>query len=203
MAPVYDTDLAQERWSREEWRDFELWEKIEIRLRRRKNLWIAATAILFLVLSAVPTVMLRWEKWMSLSAARQLATEIGRMKKDASLQHVAYRLSFRSTGALTYVIEKAASCSSPEAQPVREGVLLSPKFRDQYALLTPEQGAGHGLPGLVTSFCYDSLSGSSALLSGASLVGFGFISVKDLTENRMDRVSLLLLNGPSAEISFD
>ena len=66
-------------------------------------------------------------------------------------------------------------------------------------------GGAWGVAGLGSSFCYDYLAGSEAVLGGKRLAGFAIAPVKDLALEpvRKDRVSVLLLAGPSAEISFE
>ena len=34
MVPIYESDVAEERWSKSEWNHYELWEKVEQRVRR-------------------------------------------------------------------------------------------------------------------------------------------------------------------------
>ncbi len=198
MAPIHDTDVAEERWNQATWNQYELWEKVEHRARRKKRLWIAGTIGVFLLLSAVPILRDRWPKWASLGAARRLAREVNLMKREASVAHAAFRIRFN--GALEFQIEKSASCSEGGAV-VRKGSL---REGDRgYALIAPAAGEELGVPGLIESFCYDYLSGSEPVLKGRPLVGFGIIPVNDLAEKRTDRVSMLLLGGPSAEPSFD
>lgn len=50
MVPIYDSDVAEERWSKAEWRNYELWEKLEQRQIRKKRLWIMATILVFLMI---------------------------------------------------------------------------------------------------------------------------------------------------------
>lgn len=203
MVPIHDTDVAEERWSQAEWENYELWEKVELKLKRKKQLWILATVLVFLALSAVPIVVDRLPKWMTRSVARTLAQEINRIKREASTDRVAYRLKFPDTSKLDYVVEKLPSCGSQTGEVVRTGNLFQTKNPGDYSILNSSEGITHGVPGLIDRFCYDSLSGSSAELNGETAVGFGIIPVKDLTEKRMDRLTVLLLTGSSAEISFD
>lgn len=202
MPPIHETDVAEERWSQAEWEHYELWEKIETRMRRRKWMWIGATTALFFVLSAVPIVRDRYPKWISSVATRKLSQEINRIKREASLEHAAFRIRFEH-GTLSYVVEKSESCAQPHGQAVRSGGLVGVSKLADYALLSPSQGSTLGIPGLVDSFCYDYLSGSDAVVRGERVVGFGVIPVKDLAEQRLERSSILLLTGPSAEVSFD
>ena len=203
MVPIHDTDIAVERWNRAEWQHYELWERLELKLRKRRRLWILGTIILFLLLSSIPIVQDQAPAWKSLSASRRLAQEINWVKRNAGVNHHAYRLRFTDFGTLDYVIEQANGCSDLQGVPVRNGSLMKESDRGQFVLIDPAQGQNMGIPGLVTEFCYDFLSGSGAILEGKSLVGFAILPAKDLTDRRMDRVSTLLLSGPSAEISFE
>ena len=56
--------------------------------------------------SAIPTVMDRWPKWKTRSAARRLAQDIGKMKREASIERTSYRLQFVEGGRFEYFIEK-------------------------------------------------------------------------------------------------
>jgi len=203
MAPIHDTDIAEERWSRGGWENYELWEKVEVRLRRQKRLWILATAVMFLSLSAVPIVMDRWPKWTSRAMTRKLAQEINHIKWEAIADRAAYRLRFVGEGHLDFIVEKLAQCSSPAGEIKRTGRLGSEETSNTYSWVSAEQAKNFAIPGIVSEFCYDPLQGNYAFLNGGAVVGFGIISVKDLSESRLDRLSVLLLSGPSAEISFD
>src|SRR6185437_11560801 len=94
MVPIHDSDVGEQRWSKSEWENYELWEKVELRLKRQKRLWVFATIVIFLGLSAVPIVIERWPKWSSRSMAVTLAREINRMKRDSSIGRSAFRLRF-------------------------------------------------------------------------------------------------------------
>lgn len=203
MVPIHETDLAEERWSKAGWENYELWEKVELRLKRKKRLWIFATLLTFIILSAVPIVMDRWSKWVALSLARHLAQEVNWLKREASTNHTAFRLKFITHGKLNYVIEKVQNCFAPQGEIVRAGSLVTRSIFEGYTWVNPEEGTQLGVPGLVNEFCYDDLAGSGAVLKGESVVGFGVMSVKDLAEKKVDHLSILLLSGPSAEISFD
>jgi hypothetical protein len=199
MVPIHDTDVAEERWSQAEWERFELWEKVEIRLRRRKWLWILGTAVLFVSLSSIPIVIDRRPKWRTLSVARQLAQEINHMKRDASVAHQAHWLRFAANGNFDFRVERGASCQpGAPATLVREGIVATPA--EGVVLLDPSRGGELGIPGLVTELCYDPLAPTS-LADG--LHAFGIVPVKDLAETRGDRVSIVLLKGEAAEASFE
>ncbi len=200
MVPIHDTDVAEERWSKAEWERFELWEKVEVRLRRRKLLWILGTVVLFMSLSSIPIVWDRKPKWRTLSVARQLAQEINHLKGEASLAHQAYRIRFVAGGDFDYRVERAASCKPGEASTiVREGIIATPA--EGVRLLDAEQGSKLDIPGLVTELCYDPLSDSPE--SEGALRAFGVIPANDLTDHRADRVSIVLLKSEIAEASFE
>jgi hypothetical protein len=214
MAPVHETDIASERWSKAEWSHYELWEKLELKLRRRKLIWISATVAVFLALSSVPIILDRAPKWTAMSISRRLAQVINGMKSEASLKHQAHRIRFAADGSLGYEIERVSSCSATQAEAgakgmamakgsevVRLGSLDPGGNREPFVLLSPEQAPAFQIPGIVSSFCYDPYAG--AVTDGSALVGFGILSAKDLTERRPDRLSVLLIQGASAELSFD
>ncbi|HLE00055.1 MAG TPA: hypothetical protein VJB59_07340 [Bdellovibrionota bacterium] len=202
MAPIYDTDIAEERWSQAEWESYELWEKAELRLKRRRRNWILATAGVFVFLFSVPIIADQRAKWATLKSARLLAQEINWVKREASIGHNALRIRFSGEGILKYDIESTPSCSTTagSAPVLRTGTLSED---ENFVLLTPQKGQELGVPGLVREFCYDAMTGSEPAAQGRPVVGFGIIPEKDLLESRMDRLSVLIITGPSADISFD
>ncbi|MGK5084959.1 hypothetical protein WDW37_16850 [Bdellovibrionota bacterium FG-1] len=203
MAPIYDTDLATERFAKDEWSNYELWEKVEVRLRRRKRFWIGAAVVAFLSLSSVPIVTDRLPQWKALAATRRLAQEINQLKREASQHHGAFRIRFLGGGSLAYRIERTFSCSATAFEVVREGTLVTLSDLPKFVLLSPEQGANMGIRGFSESFCYDFLAGSDSVLRGETMVGFGIMPVNDVTQARSDRIAILLTAGPSGEISFE
>lgn len=206
MVPIHDTDLAQERWSKAEWQNYELWEKVEVRVRRNRRLWILGAVVLFSLISAVPIVVDRWPKWVTRSTARTLAQEISQMKREAGVNGSAFRLRFPDNKSLEFVIEKLSDCSHSTGSVVRSGLLLSHSQSGAYSRISAAEGVALGIPGLVDSFCYDPLKGSFSSLQGDATIGFAFLPAKDLAQadhQRLDRVSVLLLVGSLAEESFD
>ncbi len=203
MVPIHDSDVGEQRWSKSEWENYELWEKVELRLKRKKRFWVLATVIVVVVFSAIPTVMDRWPKWQTRSATRHLAQEINTMKREAGIERTSYRLQFIEGAKLEYFVEKVKDCKAEGGELVRSSSLIPVSPGGGYTLLSPKVGAALGIPGLIHSFCYDYLAGSVIIEYPKSIAGFGIISVKDLAEKRLDRISLLLLSGPSADVSFD
>jgi hypothetical protein len=202
MVPIHDTDLAEERFNQAEWDNYELWEKVEVRLRRRKWVWICGVALLFFALSSVPTLLERAPKWRAMSATRRLAEKVGWLKRQAAIEHRAYRIRFMEADGAEYVIEKSPHCNELAWAFVASGSLIAPRFAEGYRVLSPEQGQKLGVPGLLQSICYDALNGAGVdPVSGVS--GIGVIPVKDLAEGRSDRLSILFIGGASANLSFD
>jgi hypothetical protein len=204
MVPIHDTDVGSERWSKAEWEHYELWEKTESRMRKRKGLWIGATALVFLLISSIPVIMDRSPKWAAMKYSRKLASEISAIKRQAGIDQQAFRLKFTDGSKLDYVIEKSPRCNDPSVTIVRGGNLADGKSTgDAYEILSSPVAKELSIPGIVQSFCYDAYSGSEPSEKGENLVGFAIIPVKDLTAKKTDRISIVLLKGPSAEISFD
>lgn len=213
MVPIHDTDVAEKRWSDAEWRQFELWEKTEIRLIRRRRRWIALTGVLFLILASFPTVMERWPKWAGLHAVRKIADEVNRLRRDAILDSKAYRLVLDSEPGLRYRVEKADSCAAdtPAWSLVRQGAFmtstLGKTLARQLRVLDSEAGRSIGVDRLVTRVCLDAaglISESSS--SGPGEVGSRGIAVMrqtDLEDSRMDRVSVVVLTGSSSDVDFE
>lgn len=214
MVPIHDTDVAEERWTKSEWETYELWEKVELRARRKRRIWIVATFFLFLILSAVPIVMNQYPRWIARSLARQLGQQINQMKRDASIAKSPYRIRIYEGESLQFTIEKVADCEAGQGEVIQTRLLDYPSIvgkdgtgrtggKGSFRWVSSEMAAELGVPGLVNQFCYDPFKGSDATLKGKSVAGVGVISVKDLAEKRVDRIALLLLTGPSAEISFE
>lgn len=205
MVPIYESDVAEERWSKTEWNHYELWEKVEQRIRRYNRLWIAATALVFLLLSSVPIVMDQYPHWTALAATRRLGQEIDSMKREAAVAHTPFRLRFIQAGenGVAFQVEKLDKCSSPTGTVVRTGSLVSPNQISKYRFLTRQMGESLSIPGLLEEFCYDPLQGSETAVRGENVAGFAIAPVKDLTDRRTDRIAVLLLMGPSAELSFE
>ena len=206
MVPIHDSDVADERWTKAEWEGYELWEKVELQERRKRRLWITATLLLFLILSAVPIAIEQLPKWIARSYSRQLAQEVNQLKREASIAKAPFRIRLVQTESeeqLQFVVEKVSDCKSSQGDIVRRGSLSYRTVTSRFTWVFPTDGVELGVPGLLTQFCYDPLLGSDVILRGKPMEAFGIIPVKDLSEKRLDRMALLLLSGPSAETSFD
>lgn len=205
MVPIHQSDVAEERWNKAEWENYELWERVEVRLKRQKQFWVFGTLFLSLCLSAVPIAMDRWPKWKTRSYARLLAQELNQVKRDAGIEHAPFRMSVSDVHPLELIVERVSACSDAHGEVIRTISLGqdSSQTGQAFAFLSANEGSVMGIPGIVKSFCYDHLMGSDAAVKGEGLVGFGIIPAQDIAGQRIDRATLLLLSGPSAEMMFD
>lgn len=201
MAPIHDTDVAEERWQQEQWRTFELWEKIALRLRKKKRLWVVLAILVFLGISAIPTLWDRVPFW----AARRHAVAIGLLMNElkvlAATEHRSFELVFPSPGALRYQILRREYCTHSHSETVREGVLGGDP-EPEFALLTRVQAESMGIPGVIERICVSPLSGAKFERGDQGLAGFAVAPVTDLTSGRSDRVAVALVQGENAETTF-
>jgi hypothetical protein len=205
MVPIHESDVAENRWKDDEWRQFELWEKLEQKARRKRSWTIIAAAVVFVSILSVPIFQDRIPKWRALGATRGLAVRANQMKVDAASLKLPLRLRLEnSDSGPRFVIEKVASCASDSAAPGEiwgQGVV----FRDahlgsRYAVLSAAQAGELGLERVKEAVCYDP---AGLDLSSDGVKAVGILPVKDLAEGRLDRASFLNFSGLFAEIGFD
>lgn len=182
----------------EEWKTFELYEKIRLR-QRRKRFWISTlTFLLFLVLCAVPVVDEQMPKWKSLQLAQRLAVEIEKLKTLAIQRKQPIRMSFLDTGEMK--IELVKQCQDPADAGT---VLVQKKWISDPAelkVLHNAEAQAFDLKQAFDQVCFDPVFGLDAIKTRRVLV---VAPVKDLTENRLDRASYVILDGESAKISIN
>lgn len=99
MVPIYDTDIAESRWQQAEWRQFELWEKIEQRARRRLRLICLGAMGVFLLISSVPVLQSGFPKWVSLHELRKIGQLWSASKTKAIQEKSAYTWVFVNQSA--------------------------------------------------------------------------------------------------------
>ncbi|MBL7715011.1 MAG: hypothetical protein JNL01_06045 [Bdellovibrionales bacterium] len=204
MDPILESDLGTERWAKAEWRTFELWERIEARLKRRKRIIIGSAVVVFFMLSSIPVVQDRLPAWRSRMAARDLAREISRAQVLAGISFSAIRLRFTDRKRMTFEVTGHTDCRHTESGfPIRAGIL---KSRSELQILSKDQQGNFGLAQLVDEFCFQSREGVSfakATDPNVQALGFAVLPAADVDAMRSDRLSLLVLSGPSAEISYE
>ncbi len=207
MVPIHPTDLAENRWKSAEWEHYELWEKLEKRVQRKRRIWIAATVVVFLAISAIPVVKDRWLKWTALKVARLLSQQINEMKRDAMVARTPYRLIL--VDELGVRIEPVATCdgSAQDSAKSAAPVAGSPRQVDfgvsELKWLDSVDGDRWGVPGLVREYCFDPLNGGGAAAKGLPVIGIGLAPKADLTEGRSDRMAVIFVSGPSAEVAYE
>ncbi len=207
MVPIHESDVAENRWKEDDWRQFELWERIENRFRR-KRLWIIfAVSVVFVAILSIPVIRDRMPKWTALSAVHYLAVEVNKMKVDAASSGTPSRLRIENSEAgPAYSIEKVDSCISPvRIEPIARGqVFQDPSVGSNYLTLEAEAANTLGLERVTQSICYDPiLDPVSDSTPGVSARAFGIITVKDLAERRLDRITFMNFSGLFAEIDVD
>ena len=136
MVPFHDTDVEGERWSQAEWVNYELWEKVEIRKKRRKRLLLLAAAFIWFCLSAVPILTERWPRWIARSLIRHCAQQVNQVKLEAVIRKAPVRIRFQG---LAYTMEVVHSCQDAQGVEIRSGT-LSHHRESQFRVLQAEDG---------------------------------------------------------------
>ena len=203
MVPIHESDVAENRWKDSEWSAYELWEKVEVKLRNRRKRIIALTVLLFLILSSIPLIQDRKEKWEGLSVMRKLAVGINDTKVEASRLGHPLRIELtQNEEGVFFRVFKVTDCGAV-GEEIRSRRLLDQVDSKKFSILDPALGYELGIPGIVQQLCYHPINGNTVLPEALPTQAFGILPVKDLTEHRTDRVSFVYLAGNSAEISFD
>lgn len=203
MAPIYDSDVAEERTQQEEWKNYELWEKIEIKLQRKRRIWIFSTVFVFLVLSSVPVVIDRTPYWAARKGAVEISKKLTELKRESLKNRKAVRVKFLAEPGLPIEYSEVENCQSAEST---QNTRWQPDLRSRDELKfvsSTEPGIQNRLL-LTQEICFDPVKGFVSTSAGELKQAVAISSVKDLTENsRFDRVSVVVLQGESAEISFN
>lgn len=179
----------------DEWRTFELYEKIRLRERRKKLLISSLALILFFTLCAVPVVEERSPKWKSLRAAQRLSIEIEKLKTLAIHEKKPAKLTFLEEGSMR--IEVVDDCQKTA------GTLVEQKQwkdeRGELKVLSPTEAKGLDVKLVVDQICFDPVFGLEEMKRRVLVV----VPVKDLTDHRLDRASYVIMDGESAKISIN
>ncbi|MBC7387115.1 MAG: hypothetical protein H7301_13260 [Cryobacterium sp.] len=205
MVPIHESDVAENRWNESEWRQFELWERIELRLKRKKNWTIFGVVVVFIAILSLPIFQDRMPKWRALKAMRILAVKANQMKVDAASLGVPLRLRIENSNeGPNFVVEKVMNCTTEGTASAKEWgrgpVFIHPSSAINYVALTEESAKELGLTRVSQSLCYDP---SSPLVGNEETRALGVLTVNDLAEKRLDRISFLNFSGLFAEIDFD
>lgn len=179
----------------EEWRTFELYEKIRVRERRKKLTISVIALILFFSLCAVPVVEERSPKWKSLRAAQRLSIEIEKLKTLAIHEKKPAKITFLEQGGMK--VEVLDDCKKPS------GTLVEQKqWKDEQGalkVLTTHEAKDLDVKLVVDEICFDPVYGLEEMKRRVLVI----VPVKDLTEHRLDRASYVIMDGDSAKISIN
>jgi hypothetical protein len=181
----------------DEWRNFELYEKIRVRERRQRFWTITLAAFLFLALCSVPVIQDRLPKWQSLDAALEISLELEHLKTRAIQEKRSAWLRFSGPGE--FRVDFVSDCES-KADPVVEKVSRWKDREGSLKVLVREELSRHSIALGVDEICFDPVYGLSGVKSRIVLV---IAPVKDLTEGRFERASYVELEGESAKISIN
>jgi hypothetical protein len=181
-----------------QWRDFELYEQVRIRQNRKRFFILGSALILFLSLCAVPVVKERLPKWRSLRAAREISTELERIKTLSIQEKRPVRLKFIEGGQ--YRVEVLDRCNGGSV--VRE---LDPGTwtlrPGELAIISRSESAKFSLGLATDEVCFDPVFGLEVSQAVRTVVVV--VPVNDLTIGRLDRASYVILDGESAKISIN
>ncbi|MCM0605233.1 MAG: hypothetical protein KA715_04025 [Xanthomonadaceae bacterium] len=207
MAPIYDNDLREQRWENNQWQQVELFEQIQKRERRKRTLWIAFAVILFVAGASITVVKDRYVKWKSIRVARTLATQIQEMKTKSSQERTPYFIELvndaeKGLFLQQYPVKTCKTHTGKEPKDQMMRFFLAPDL----TFISAVQAEELSLLRVLSELCYDPLEGFVSVNSNAAELdtyGMAVGPANDLTIHRLDRFSTLLIDGESAEISFD
>lgn len=199
MVPIYETDIAKKRWETAEWNNFELWERIERREKKKKWIWIFCTFLFIVFLFAIPVFIDQKPKWKTRALSRKLAQTIQFIKKEAAIKHTPLQLVFNNPPSFHFQIRQVPHCSNPSSSIVVQEANLETEDH-QYQLISKPEGIDLNIPGLSLDYCYDPMSQKNI---EENLLGFGIALKSDMQTKRTDRITILLYSDKFGEISFD
>jgi hypothetical protein len=181
----------------EEWRNFELYEKVRVREHRKRLILIILTTLIFFALCSVPVFEERMPKWRSLRAAQRISVEIEKLKSLAIQEKKPIRIRFLENGHFQMVALTQCDSEAP-LKIVREGTW--PDAEGTLKVLSAEEAKNFSLKLANDQICFDPVFGLDGVKTRKVLV---IAPVKDLSESRLDRASYVILEGESAKISIN
>ncbi len=185
----------------EEWRTIELYEKVRVVERRKKIIFSTLALLTFLTLCAVPVVEERMPKWKTLKAAQQLSFEIDKLKLISIKNKKPARLTFLENGDFKVELIDQCKTTGPESAPAK---LVEQKHweqdSDELKVLNPAETLKFDVKLAIDEICFDPVYGAEDIKSKKVVV---IAPVKDLSENRLDRASYIIIESDSAKISIN
>ena len=204
MVPIYETDLNRERHRPSEWDNYELWEKVEAREKKKQRLWVLFTLLVSVFLLSIPLWKESQPRWHALKVANQMAQLLSQMRLRATIERVPYILKFDPSGELNFSIIESNNClgfSEAKATFEYSNSLRQPPNLE-IRRLTALEGDRLGVPGLISEVCYDPTRGFILENDQLKVAGLAVGSANDLALGRSDRLAVVLIRSGSAEISF-
>jgi len=174
--------------------EVELYEKILIRERRRKAILITLSFCLFLFLCGIPVYNERKLKWESLSAAKDVAIEIEKLKTESLHLKKPLLLSVLDNGQVK--VEQVSNCNAS----LGEALQVEEKLHDETWSNSDNEIALMDAKWTVRQLCFDPVSGMS---SPKIKKVFVLAPVKDLAESRLDRASYIEVETSAAKVSIN
>lgn len=196
-----DESLERELRLEQDWKHYELYEKVRIRERRKKIFWITLALACFSALASIPVVQTQLPKWKTYAQIRVLAIKVEKLKTQVIQNKQAMRLEFKEHGLVEF--QEVSQCTKA-AKVLRVTETFSWKVNQgqdsELVLLSPEQAEAYRLDGVYPDFCFDPIRGL-----GLVKQLFVVVPAKDLTDLKMkeknsqlSRASFLLLQGDDA-----
>jgi hypothetical protein len=170
--------------------------------RRRRRRVILAAGLLSLCLFGYPVAEEYSTKWRALNAARRLAMYLSDLKSHAILKKMPISARFHPTGLIE--VDEVSSCGpvarrtklwEARLSDLEPGVDFAPEAWVRSQTDTREA--------FLSQFCYDPFFGSSIHASGLAHGAIFLVHHDDYTRNRGERLVQVLVEGPSAELSFE
>ena len=183
----------KEQQREQQWRTFELYEKIRVRERRKRFFLISFVLILFLGLCSVPVIQDRMPKWRSLRAAQHISIEIEKLKTLSIHEKKPVRLTFVAGGDLK--IEIVETCAA-DAKVIRSEQKKWESESEELKVLSVEEAKAFDVKLAVDQVCFDPVFGLNEKARKVIIVA----PVKDLS---LERASYVVLDGESAKISIN
>lgn len=204
MAPIHESDVEENRFKSNEWNHYELWEKVEVRLKRRKWLWVSLVLVLFIALSAIPIFTDRKIKWVQVAGLRRFSEVVGELKVRVGREKRPERLRFVEGGKPQYVIERVESCDHESPGEVIQSGEMDLRGREsEIRVMSEGDSARFGIPGISNSICYDPIQGMRYESNSKEVKAIALVPKTDYESTRTDRIAILLFSGPNAEMSFE
>lgn len=149
MAPVFDTDLSENRWSKDGWSNVEFYERVWQRQRKTRFFLLLSAFFAFILLSAVPVIDRAQAQWRVERSTRLLAQELQMEMTKGVIDHRWKRFQFSNNGVAHIKVYSGLSC-----EPGAEEWMKVIKATDSgVVFLTPEMAPEHPIRVFPKNIC--------------------------------------------------